>query len=127
MTSTKGSKQPSPACDRIDLTPNARRVLEKRYLRKDSHGKVVETPECLFRRVAKALAAAELIYDPGADIATKEDEFFHVMSKLEFLPNSPTLLNAGRKNGQLAACFALPLEDSVEGIFDAMKYTAIIH
>ena len=127
MTSTKGSKQPSPACDRIDLTPNARRVLEKRYLRKDSHGKVIETPEGLFRRVAKALAAAELIYDPGADIATKEDEFFHVMSKLEFLPNSPTLLNAGRKNGQLAACFALPLEDSVEGIFDAMKYTAIIH
>ncbi|PPD58061.1 adenosylcobalamin-dependent ribonucleoside-diphosphate reductase [Dehalogenimonas etheniformans] len=128
MTKVQNSKNPSPqACDRIELTPNARRVLEKRYLRKDSGGRVIETPEGLFQRVAKALAAAELNYDPTADINAKEQEFFGVMSHLEFLPNSPTLLNAGKKNGQLAACFALPLEDSIEGIFDAMKYTAIIH
>jgi ribonucleoside-diphosphate reductase alpha chain len=111
----------------IKLTANARRVLEKRYLKKDAHGRVAETPDGLFRRVARALAAAELIYDPAADVAAKEDEFYRVMAGLEFLPNSPTLLNAGRKNGQLAACFALPVEDSVEGIFDAMKYTAVIH
>ena len=120
--------KPTSACSTgIELTPNATRVLEKRYLRKDSRGKVIETPEGMFRRVAKTLAAAELNYDPKADITAKEDEFFGVMSRLEFLPNSPTLLNAGKKNGQLAACFALPLEDSVEGIFDAMKYTALIH
>lgn len=128
MAKTQKSQQPVSACETgIELTPNASRVLEKRYLRKDSRGHVIETPEGLFRRVAKAVAAAELLYDPKADIAAKEDEFFRVMSRLEFLPNSPTLLNAGKKNGQLAACFALPLEDSVEGIFDAMKYTAIIH
>ncbi len=111
----------------IELTTNAQRVLEKRYLRKDSQGKIIETPEGMFRRVAEALAAAELLYDPEADLAAKEDEFYRVMANLEFLPNSPTLLNAGRNNGQLAACFALPVEDSVEGIFDAVKYTAIIH
>jgi ribonucleoside-diphosphate reductase alpha chain len=128
MVKAQKPEQPKPACQTgVDLTPNARRVLEKRYLRKDSHGRVIETPEGLFRRVAAALAAAELIYDPKADVAAKEDEFYKVMSRLEFLPNSPTLLNAGKKNGQLAACFALPVEDSVEGIFDAMKYTALIH
>ncbi len=115
MVKAQKPEQPKPACQTgVDLTPNARRVLEKRYLRKDSHGRVIETPEGLFRRVAAALAAAELIYDPKADVAAKEDEFYKVMSRLEFLPNSPTLLNAGKKNGQLAACFALPVEDSVE-------------
>ncbi|AKG54363.1 ribonucleotide reductase class II [Dehalogenimonas sp. WBC-2] len=112
---------------KIELNANARRVLEKRYLKKDAEGRVVETPEGMFHRVAAALAAAELIYDPQADVTAKEDEFFRVMAELEFLPNSPTLLNAGRHKGQLSACFALPVEDSVESIFDAVKQTAIIH
>ncbi|KTB49188.1 ribonucleoside-diphosphate reductase class II [Dehalogenimonas alkenigignens] len=119
---SKAAPQPE-----IELTANARRVLEKRYLRKDAAGRVIETPAEMFRRVAGTLAAAERQYDARADVAAKEAEFYGVMSRLEFLPNSPTLLNAGKKNGQLAACFALPVEDSVEGIFDAMKYTALIH
>ena len=128
MTKIHNSKQSSPGSEsRVELTANARRVLEKRYLKKDAQGRAAETPEGLFRRVAKALAAAELIYDPNAGIAAKEDEFYRAMANLEFLPNSPTLLNAGRQKGQLAACFALPVEDSVDGIFDAVKYTAIIH
>lgn len=119
---SKAAPQPE-----IELTANARRVLQKRYLRKDAAGRVMETPAEMFRRVAGALAAAELQYDASSDVAAKEAEFYGVMSRLEFLPNSPTLLNASKKNGQLAACFALPVEDSVEGIFDAMKYTALIH
>jgi len=128
MTKIESSNHPVHAAEpEIQLTANALRVLEKRYLRKDAAGRVIETSAQMFRRVAKALAAAEINYDPRADVAAKEEEFYGAMSRLEFLPNSPTLLNAGRRNGQLAACFALPVEDSIEGIFDAMKYTAIIH
>lgn len=111
----------------IRLTENARRVLEKRYLAKDSQGRVVETPEDMFRRVARHVAQAELIYDPEADVAHMEEEFYQLMTNLEFLPNSPTLMNAGRELGQLSACFVLPVEDSMESIFDAVKYTALIH
>ncbi len=109
------------------LTENARHVLERRYLKKDKQGQVIETPEEMFRRVAQTIASAELIYDPKADIKTREEEFYRLMTNLEFLPNSPTLMNAGRELGQLSACFVLPVEDSMESIFDAVKNTALIH
>ncbi len=110
------------------LTPNAIKVLEKRYLQRNEEGAATETPEGLFRRVAKTIAAAEKAYGKtDAEIALLEDEFFRMMTGLEFLPNSPTLMNAGRKLGQLSACFVLPVEDSMESIFDAVKNAAIIH
>ncbi|WP_353715006.1 adenosylcobalamin-dependent ribonucleoside-diphosphate reductase [Dehalogenimonas sp. 4OHTPN] len=109
------------------LTPNALRVLEKRYLRRNRRGELIETPEEMFRRVAQAVAAAELIYDPLADTDIMAGEFYRLMSSLEFLPNSPTLLNAGTEVGQLSSCFVLPVPDSIEETFDAVKYTALIH
>ncbi|MGA7845288.1 MAG: adenosylcobalamin-dependent ribonucleoside-diphosphate reductase, partial [Dehalococcoidales bacterium] len=113
--------------DDLKLTENALKVLEKRYLKKDKSGKPTETPEELFHRVARAIAAADLIYDARADIAGRENEFYSAMVNLNFLPNSPTLMNAGRELGQLSACFVLPIDDSMESIFDAVKYTALIH
>ncbi len=109
------------------LSPNARKVLENRYLRKDAEGRVIEAPEELFRRVAKNIASADLAYDPNAAIKTIEDEFYAIISNLEFLPNSPTLMNAGRELQQLSACFVLPIEDAMESIFEAIKNTALIH
>jgi ribonucleoside-diphosphate reductase alpha chain len=111
----------------VKLTENAIRVLEKRYLKKDKQGQVIETPEEMFRRVAQAIASAELICDSKADVKAKEEEFYQLMANLEFLPNSPTLMNAGRELGQLSACFVLPVDDSMESIFNAVKYTALIH
>jgi ribonucleoside-diphosphate reductase alpha chain len=111
----------------IKLSDNALRVLERRYLTKDGEGKVIETPQELFRRVARHIASAELIYNPKADASLYEEAFYQLMESLEFLPNSPTLMNAGRELGQLSACFVLPIEDSMESIFDAVKYTALIH
>jgi ribonucleoside-diphosphate reductase alpha chain len=111
----------------INLGDNARQVLERRYLKKDKKGRVVEAPEDMFRRVADSIAAAELTYDPKADVKTRAAEFYRLMTELEFLPNSPTLMNAGRELGQLSACFVLPVEDSMESIFDAVKNTALIH
>jgi len=116
--------QPTPG---INLTENAVHVLEKRYLKKDKQGQVIETPEQMFRRVAQTIASAELIYNPKADVKAREDEFYQLMANLEFLPNSPTLMNAGRELGQLSACFVIPVDDSMESIFDAVKYTALIH
>ncbi|MCL0084285.1 vitamin B12-dependent ribonucleotide reductase [Dehalococcoidia bacterium] len=111
----------------MEIAPNAMVVLERRYLRKDKDGQVVESPQELFRRVARHIASAEEIYDPQADIRSWEEKFYRIMADLEFLPNSPTLMNAGRELGQLSACFVLPVEDSMESIFDAVKYTALIH
>ena len=111
----------------ISLGENARQVLERRYLKKDKDGQVIETPEEMFRRVAGTIAQAELIYNPQADVKKWEEEFYGLMTSFEFLPNSPTLMNAGRELGQLSACFVLPIDDSMESIFDAVKHTALIH
>jgi ribonucleoside-diphosphate reductase alpha chain len=110
-----------------DLTDTALHVLERRYLVKDKQGKVVEKPGELFHRVAHAIAQAELNYDSKSDAKAVEEDFYRMMADLDFLPNSPTLMNAGKKMGQLSACFVLPVEDSMESIFDAVKYTALIH
>jgi len=111
----------------IKLSDNALRVLERRYLAKDGEGRVTETPQAVFRRVARHIASAELTYNPQADVSLCGEAFYQLMENLEFLPNSPTLMNAGRELGQLSACFVLPIEDSMESIFDAVKYTALIH
>ena len=110
------------------LTKNAITVLEKRYLKKDEEGNPIETPEGMFHRVAAAIAASESAYGKTeAQVKEIEAEFYRMMSQIEFLPNSPTLMNAGRDLGQLAACFVLPIEDSMESIFEAIKHTALIH
>lgn len=112
----------------LNLASNALKVLEKRYLKKDPEGKIIETAEGMFRRVAHAVAAIDSTYKISAAQITKtENEFYDMMTELEFMPNSPTLMNAGRPMGQLSACFVLPVEDSMESIFDALKTTAIIH
>jgi len=112
----------------IDLAQNSLKVLERRYLKKDDNGKVMETPEELFWRVALAIAETEKLYGAkDKKIEELAQNFYSFMSKFEFLPNSPTLMNAGRALGQLSACFVLPIEDSMESIFDAVKNTALIH
>ncbi len=111
----------------INLTSNALTVLARRYLKKDDQGRVIETPEDMFHRVAGNVAQADLMYDGHADVPKTEEEFFRILSTLEFLPNSPTLMNAGRALQQLAACFVLPVEDSLESIFESVKNTALIH
>jgi len=120
-------KPKAQATSGISLSENALRVLGRRYLQKDKEGQVAETVEKMFRRVAKAIASAEPIYAPKADVSFWEEAFYQLMASLDFLPNSPTLMNAGRELGQLSACFVLPIEDSMESIFDAVKYTALIH
>ena len=109
------------------LSDNAQLVLERRYLAKDRNGKVVETLEEMFHRVARNLAQAELSYDPDANLSELEEEFYGIMFRLEFLPNSPTLMNAGRELQQLSACFVLPVDDNLESIFESVKHTALIH
>ena len=109
------------------ISKNGIKVLEKRYLAKDEKGNVLETPEELFKRVSSFIADADKIYESNKDTSELKGKFYDMMSNLEFLPNSPTLMNAGRELGQLSACFVLPVEDSMEGIFDAIKYSAMIH
>ncbi len=110
------------------FSKNALRVLEKRYLLRDKKGSVVETPEQLFRRVAQAIASAESKF--GADqstVNTLSEKFFQLMHGRKFLPNTPTLMNAGKNKGQLSACFVLPVPDNLEGIFETCKHAAMIH
>jgi ribonucleoside-diphosphate reductase alpha chain len=123
-TEVKSAKETVSA---LGLTDTAQQVLARRYLKKDNKGNVIETPEEMFRRVAQAVAMADIIYNPRVNIKASTEEFYRAMSSLEFLPNSPTLMNAGRELGQLSACFVLPVEDSMDSIFDAVKYTALIH
>lgn len=111
----------------MKIGKNAMTVLEKRYLIRDEDGNPTEGVEQLFRRVADAIAAADAAYDPAADLSSVSERFYRMMTDLEFLPNSPTLMNAGRDLGQLSACFVLPVGDSMEEIFDAVKQAALIH
>jgi ribonucleoside-diphosphate reductase alpha chain len=112
---------------KAELTSNARLVLEKRILARDGDNQIIETPEEMFRRVARSVASADLGYsDSAEDPAATEATFLQVMKSLEFLPNSPTLMNAGGDLGQLSACFVLPIEDSMDSIFETLKETALI-
>ena len=110
----------------LKLSENAKVVLKKRYLAKDTAGNVIETPEEMFGRVSRTIAQAEEKYSEGKS-KYWEEKFYDQMVELKFLPNSPTLMNAGRELGQLSACFVLPVDDSMEGIFDSIKYAALIH
>ncbi|MDP8260131.1 MAG: ribonucleotide reductase N-terminal alpha domain-containing protein [Candidatus Gygaella obscura] len=112
----------------LKLSDNALKVLERRYLSRDENGKVTETIEELFRRVSKAIARADKFYGKKKkEIKETEDKFFGLISNLDFMPNSPTLMNAGKDIGQLSACFVLKIEDSMESIFETLKATSLIH
>ncbi|NLW46620.1 MAG: vitamin B12-dependent ribonucleotide reductase [Firmicutes bacterium] len=112
----------------MEVSANARAVLERRYLRKED-GKVIETPEDLLHRVAKSIAAIEVTAFGVEETETAQlaELFFNIMDQKKFMPNSPTLMNAGRELGQLSACFVLPIEDSMESIFESLKVAALIH
>lgn len=114
--------------DDLKLGVNAISVLKRRYLLRDQYGNVIETPSQLFRRVARAVAAADADYGTTKkEVQRTEDEFYQMMANREFLPNSPALMNAGTEIGQLAACFVLPVGDSMKSIFDTLKHMALIH
>jgi len=108
----------------MELTKNALTVLKTRYLRRNEQGEIIETPEGMFRRVARTIASAEQLY--GGNAEEVEQQFYDAMSRLLFLPNTPALINAGKERGQLAACFVLPVDDSMTSIFDSLKNAALI-
>jgi ribonucleoside-diphosphate reductase alpha chain len=112
---------------RPSFSQNAIKVLERRYLLKDEKGNLIETPENMLWRVARAVAKAEGSFGDEGSEKEWAERFFGMMARLDFLPNSPTLMNAGTSAGQLSACFVLPIGDSMEEIFDALKYTALVH
>jgi ribonucleoside-diphosphate reductase alpha chain len=112
----------------LDLSENCLKVLEKRYLKRNEDGTVIETAVDMFTRVARTIAEGDRAYGRSdADVERTATEFYRLMTSLEFLPNSPTLMNAGRELGQLSACFVLPVGDSMEEIFDSVKNAALIH
>jgi ribonucleoside-diphosphate reductase alpha chain len=119
-------KRKETGLDIMRFSANAKQVLRARYLARDEHGQIIETPEQMFRRVARSIARADKLYDKSADIKATEAEFYDLMSSLDFLPNSPCLMNAGRRLQQLSACFVIPIDDSMESIFEAVKNTALI-
>lgn len=112
---------------KVNLSTNALAVLQRRYLKKSDKGELIETPDQMFKRVAKNIASADRAFGSEKDVQRSEEEFLDMMTSTEFLPNSPTLMNAGRDLQQLSACFVLPIEDSMESIFEAVKNTALIH
>ena len=113
--------------DDLKLPINTIEVLKRRYLLKDENKNIIETPSELLRRVAYHASQAERHFKSTCAPEEVEDSFYHMMRSLEFMPNSPTLMNAGTKLGQLSACFVIPINDSMEGIFTALKHMAIIH
>ncbi len=113
--------------DELKLSVNAIRVLERRYLRRDEQGRIVETPRGMFQRVAAAVAKPESDYGSPSDASLWEEEFLRLMSSLDFMPNSPTLMNAGVRMGQLSACFVIPVNDSMKAIFRALGQMALVH
>ncbi|MGI9533471.1 MAG: adenosylcobalamin-dependent ribonucleoside-diphosphate reductase, partial [Thermodesulfobacteriota bacterium] len=110
----------------MNLSKDALKVLESRYLKRDRTGKLVEKPEELFKRVSECVANAENLFKNSTKDNYWENKFYNLLSSLDFLPNSPTLMNAGNPRGQLSACFAIPVEDSLEDIFEAVKKMALI-
>jgi ribonucleoside-diphosphate reductase alpha chain len=112
--------------DDLKLSLNTMEVLKRRYLLKDDERNIIETPSMLFRRVAHHIAQAERNFKSSVSPVEAEEKFYQMMRHLEFMPNSPTLMNAGASLGQLSACFVLPVEDSIDGIFEALKDMAKI-
>ena len=114
--------------DNLNFSSNALVVLKKRYLSKNAKGEVIETPKQLVDRIAETISSVDRKYGADKESVDKlKKEIFNSIANLEFLPNSPTLMNAGKELGQLSACFVVPVEDSMESIFDAIKTTALIH
>ena len=113
---------PDPA-----LSDNALTVLKRRYLKKDTEGHITETPKAMFWRVANAIAEGEKNFDSNRSCNEVAVDFYRMMASLDYIPNSPTLMNAGRQLGQLSACFVLPVDDSMEDIFEAVKNAALVH
>lgn len=128
MSLDLGEKVNDVLNEKLKLSENAIKVLEKRYLKRDKDGNCTETPADMFKRVASSIANADLKYGKSqADADELANKFYKAITDLYFMPNSPTLMNAGRELGQLSACFVLPVEDSLEGIFETVKNTALIH
>jgi ribonucleoside-diphosphate reductase alpha chain len=123
----RGKKSAMAGQMTLKITPNAQIVLNKRYLVKDDSGEPVENAEQLFQRVALAIAQPDALFDGTDKVQETARKFYELMASLDFMPNSPTLMNAGRQLGQLSACFVLPVEDSIDSIFEAIKHAAMIH
>jgi ribonucleoside-diphosphate reductase alpha chain len=122
-----GKPEKEDVMERSELSPIAREVLQKRYLARNYRGDILEQSQDMFRRVAHAVAEADRLFEAGTNVEATAEAFESAMASKAFLPNSPCLMNAGRPIGQLAACFVLPIEDSLESIFETLKNTALIH